>query len=235
MRLDSIIISSVVLCISQACFQPPEDQSRSEDSTLRLIKVASVDDLFNDGAVVHVRFQTRIGLGESLFFAVHEPSVVEARPLLLRRSRPAGWRAWTVEGGRLQNKGWRYVGRSVDGSELFAVLDCEVAGPSSELQIILSNDNGTTWALGGSVRKPYRFAILSDVSMRAGASGSLTVWLDEDYGTGHPPGYYSYSTDDGGQSWSEPTYSPRFEDEITELRIGLGQNTIRSRDDLKKL
>jgi len=170
-----------------------------------------------------------------MVFAVRQTSAGALHPLVLTRSRLTGWKAWEFEGDSLQRLGWKYVGQTVDRKVLFAVLDSEAESPSWDLEIIRSDDYGRSWVPTGRIRKPYFYAVLSNVSMHTGGDGTITVLLDEDYGTGDPAGYYHYSTNDGGRSWSDPTYSPRHNNELLELHRRCRHHSLYSSADLKAL
>ena len=218
---------SVVLVLSPVA---AGSQEPPPAAPLRLVAVENPGTLFAEpDASVDVAARTWREGGGLLVFATHRPFVHEAHPVLL-----FGGRVWQFDGDPFQQMGWVYVGVSRDRAEIFAVLDGVIEAPMPELVVLRSQDGGTTWSRGGAVAKPHYFAQLHEVVLRRGGVGSVTVLLDEDYGSSHEPGYYRYNTTDGGASWSEPERQSHHADEIDEVRDDGSAAPIKSVEELSE-
>lgn len=95
------------------------------------------------------------------------------------------------------------------GAGFWAVAEIDVAGPGPTLEIVSTRD-GATWS-HRSIRKVTRFASFVSFHMNARGAGSLVTELTEDSaGSETParrPGFYIYTTSNGGRTWSRPRFS----------------------------
>jgi hypothetical protein len=111
--------------------------------------------------------------------------------------------------GSLSQSDWTFVGRVPNRAEFWAVAEIDVAGPGDSLEILSTRD-GATWS-HYSLNKVSRFADFVSFHMNARGVGSVVLQLTEDSPGVEPPsrrpGYYTYTTTNGGRTWSR---RPRF-------------------------
>ncbi len=109
---------------------------------------------------------------------------------------------------RLHNTTWIFVGRAIEGEDVWAVAEGDVGGRGPYLELVTSGNGGRTWAHQATFVKISRHAVLDAFGIHPDGRGSLILRLDEDPSPGAPRlGYYLYLTRNGGKTWSEPIYS----------------------------
>lgn len=100
-----------------------------------------------------------------------------------------------------ENASWEYAGRASSRPRVWAIAQFGRAGLGPNLEIAYSLDDGRTWR-HRSLQKISRFATFSSFSMADNGSGALTIHLENDLDSDHRGGYYTYTTTDGGRTWS---------------------------------
>ena len=122
-----------------------------------------------------------------------------------------GWaEADLPEGAGAEQTSWTFVGRAPDRPEVWAIAEIAVAGPGHDLELVSSRDGGQTWH-HYALSKVTRFARFESLHMTRDGAGAVTVLLDEDGAQSEvdspEPGYYTYTTTDGGRTWEGPRRS----------------------------
>jgi len=118
------------------------------------------------------------------------------------------WRLINLPKDQYENASWEYAGRSKSKPEVWAVAQFGRGDIGPNLEIAHSLDDGRTWT-HFSLNKISRFAGFESLSMTAGGRASLTIHLQESPEPEHRDGYYTYTSTNGGRSWSTtPRYSP---------------------------
>lgn len=106
-----------------------------------------------------------------------------------------------------ENAGWEYAGRSKSTSEVWAVAQFGHGDIGENLEIAYSLNDGRTWKHLRSLKKISRYARFESFYMEDG-KGSLTISLQDGPDPEHQDGYYTYTTTNGGSTWSKiPRYS----------------------------
>ena len=94
-----------------------------------------------------------------------------------------------------------------DGHTLFAVL--EGSGPddgTGPVYLLASSDGGTTFTVRSRVVPSAAAATFYDLAMDARGHGRMTLYSSDDTDDAHPRGYYHYTTQDGGKTWTGPRH-----------------------------
>lgn len=119
------------------------------------------------------------------------------------------WRLINLPKDRYENAGWEYAGRFKNKPEVWAIAQFGRGDIGPDLEIAHSLDDGRTWTHLQSLKKISRFAGFESFSMTAGGRASLTIRLQDSSEPEHRDGYYTYTSTNGGRSWSTtPRYSP---------------------------
>lgn len=122
----------------------------------------------------------------------------------------------------LEDEGWRRVGRvfpshdwvwtgaSHDGKHVWGIVDAITGGRGPNLIIVMSDDHGRTWSTPQVLRKPTYMSYFHDFRMDDEGNGALIIYYADNI-AGPDSGYYSYSTSDWGQTWTDKfEYEPSF-------------------------
>lgn len=119
------------------------------------------------------------------------------------------WRLVNLPKEQYENASWEYAGRSKSKPEIWAIAQFGRGDIGPDLEIAHSLDDGRTWRHLHSLKKISRFAGFESLSMTGGGRASLTIRLQDSPETEHRDGYYTYTSTNGGRSWSRtPRYSP---------------------------
>jgi hypothetical protein len=103
---------------------------------------------------------------------------------------------------QFENAGWVYAGRVRGRADVWAVAQFGRGDIGPDLEIAHSADDGRTWRHLHSLPKVSRHATFHSFSMTRNGRGSLTVQLEDNIEPGHRGGYYTYTTTNGGRTWS---------------------------------
>ena len=107
-----------------------------------------------------------------------------------------------------ENAGWMYSGRSKNKPEAWGIAQFGRGDIGEDLEIAHSLDEGRIWKHLRSLKKISRLATFESFSMSANGGGRLTVRLEDNVDSDHRDGYYTYTTVNGGRTWSvKPTHS----------------------------
>lgn len=150
-------------------------------------------------------FQSQGNRGGLVF--IRSGNAQEFDPRVFLGSRD-GWRLIQLP-EELHNTTWVFVGRSLNGAELWGITQASgVEGPGPTLLFVSSGNGGRSWKLRGTLVKVSRFAVVDLFSLNEDGKGTLFLRLDDDPSP-EPPrlGYYFYLTKNGGRNWSEAIYS----------------------------
>jgi hypothetical protein len=150
-------------------------------------------------------FQSQGNRGGLVF--IRSGNAQEHDPRVFLGSRD-GWRLIQLP-EELHNSSWVFVGRSINGTELWGITQASGAeGPGPTLLFVSSGNGGRSWKLRGTLVKVSRFAVVDLFSMNGDGKGTLFLRLDDDPSPESPRlGYYFYLTKNGGRTWSEAIYS----------------------------
>ncbi|HEV8582822.1 MAG TPA: hypothetical protein VGX68_27470 [Thermoanaerobaculia bacterium] len=150
-------------------------------------------------------FQSQGNRGGLVF--IRSGNAQEFDPRVFLGSRD-GWRLIQLP-EELHNTSWVFVGRSLNGAELWGITQASSAeGPGPTLLFVSSGNGGRSWKLRGTLVKVSRFAVVDLFSLNEDGKGTLFLRLDDDPSP-EPPrlGFYFYLTKNGGRTWSEVIYS----------------------------
>lgn len=88
--------------------------------------------------------------------------------------------------------------------EIWGILDGVGENHTTQVTLVRSIDDGTTWQFFAAVKKPTSDAQYAGFSMARNGEGRLSLHLEDDTdGVAH--GYYHYKTADAGKTWTGPT------------------------------
>lgn len=124
-----------------------------------------------------------------------------------------GWDKARLPEGALGQNAWVFVGRASDRPEVWGITELQSEGRGPALELLSSRDGGRTWQ-HVTVNKVSSFATFDSFYMTSRGAGALTIQLTQDDAQSEgnaslKPGYYTYSTRDGGRSWTKrPSFSP---------------------------
>ncbi len=100
---------------------------------------------------------------------------------------------------------WVYAGACGPRHELWGILDSPGENAAPQLTLIRSADEGLTWQFFSAVHKPTDDAEFIAFSMAENGAGKLTMHLSDDADK-FSHGYYDYRTNNGGKTWTGPTF-----------------------------
>lgn len=142
-------------------------------------------------------------------------------------------RAWRLINlpEQYENAGWEYAARSKNKPEIWAIAQFGRGDIGPDLEIAYSLNDGRIWRHLHSLTKISRFARFESFSMARNRKGSLTIRLEDSPEPEHRDGYYTYTTTNGGRTWSKiPRYSqtapPAPEDSTEQIPMSAGFSGI---------
>jgi len=186
-------------------------------------------------AVLILSVAPTVGRGQTgrrpslIFTGIADPDHLDNYPLGFRAvifvfDRGA-WRLVHLPRQQYENASWQFAGRSKTKPEVWAVAQFGRGDIGPDLEIAHSLNDGRTWRHLRSLTKVSRHALFESFSMARNGRGSLTVRLQDSPEPEHRDGYYTYTTTDGGRTWStKPVYSqtapaPATDDSIERIPI----------------
>jgi hypothetical protein len=107
------------------------------------------------------------------------------------------------------NTSWVFAGRAKGKpSVVWGIAEWDVGDQGPDLEIARSTNGGRSWRHLYSLKKMSRHGTLVSFNITSNGIGSLTMQLENSIDPDHQGGFYTYSTRNGGRSWTRiPVYS----------------------------
>ncbi len=184
---------------------PVTAPSANAPSSGHIIKIAGGLDLaaITNQQMIHPQFGlTDPDVETPIIFAVVQNQDATASSPLILKKIGSTWKVVKLAEADYQE--WVYAAAISGRKEIWGILDGVGENHTTQVTLVRSIDDGTTWQFFAAVKKPTSDAQYAGFSMARNGEGRLSLHLEDDTdGVAH--GYYHYKTADAGKTWTGPT------------------------------
>jgi len=164
----------------------------------------SLECLFYRSAVVRYALTGAEGEPRILLTAVRTRHAnYELYPNLVSLGEDGKWYRTAIP---VTGDGWSFAHSSADGRNVVLLMDNVPESPGHETRVVISNDGGTTWSYGQSLRKYLYFDHYQYFAMDESGTGTAIEYNGGEVGGYEKVGYFVYHTGDWGRNWFEREY-----------------------------
>jgi hypothetical protein len=136
--------------------------------------------------------------------------------IALLRHPELGWVVLDL-GNDHQGFNWVYGAAEPENGHILLFLQNFTNGPQPKFITFVSEDKGLTFQRGGDLRLPTGNAEVRVLSLDKKGKGFVTIRVDEDNSSSSKKAnYLTFTTKDGGKTWSMPDANPNILTETTQ-------------------